>query len=274
MDHVAISGAEGLMERSDRSRLLDGLTWLGHATVRIEIDGVTILTDPVLRSGIGPIRRAASGPDPHSWEGIDLVVISHGHHDHLDIASLRLLGPHTSIVVPAGAGRFVERLGFRTVAELGEGDTMSFGPLSITAVHAAHSGFRPPTGGQAPALGYLIAGSHSVYFAGDTGLFPGMSGLAEVDVALLPVGGWGPTLRGGHMDPEDAAEALNLIRPRLAVPVHWGTFWPIGLRLVRPRRFSGPGAEFAARAARIAPEVDVHVLAPGAAAHVTPLLRG
>jgi L-ascorbate metabolism protein UlaG (beta-lactamase superfamily) len=251
------------MEHSGDSSLADGLTWLGHATMRVEIDGVAILTDPVLRPGIGPVRRAALHPDPQTWEGIDLVVISHLHHDHLDVASLRLLGLDTPLVVPAGAGRFVERLGFRAVTELAEGDTMSFGPLSITATHAAHSGFRPFGGPKASALGYLIAGSHSVYFAGDTGLFPEMAALPPVDIALLPVGGWGPTLRGGHMDAESAVEALRLIRPRLAVPVHWGTFWPIGLRGIRPLRFSGPGAEFAARAAETTPEVDVRVLVPG-----------
>ena len=250
-------------QRGDSGSLAEGLTWLGHATVRIEIDGVAILTDPVLRSRIGPLRRSALPPDPRTWEGIDVAVISHLHHDHLDGASLRLLGPNIRLVVPAGAGRLVERLGFRAVTELAEGDTMSLGPLSITATHAAHSGFRPPVGPHASAIGYVIAGSRSVYFAGDTGLFPRMSALPPVDVALLPVGGWGPTLRGGHMDPQHAAEALRLIRPRLAVPVHWGTFWPIGLRGIRPRRFSGPGAEFAARAAHTAPAVDVCVLAPG-----------
>jgi L-ascorbate metabolism protein UlaG (beta-lactamase superfamily) len=252
-----------MQHSGDVSNLAEGITWLGHATVRVEIDGIAVLTDPVLRAGIGPVRRAALHPDPQTWEGIDLVVISHLHHDHLDVASLRLLGLDTPLVVPAGAGRFVERFGFRAVTELAEGDTMSFGPLSITATHAAHSGFRPLGGPKASALGYVIAGSHSVYFAGDTGLFPEMAALPPVDIALLPVGGWGPTLRGGHMDAESAVEALRLIRPRLAVPVHWGTFWPIGLWGIRPRRFSGPGAEFAARAAETTPEVDVRVLVPG-----------
>lgn len=252
-----------MAHRDDFRRLAEGLTWLGHATVRIEVDGVTILTDPMLRAGIGPIRRAALGPEPQTWEGVDLVLISHLHRDHLDLASLRLLRPDTALVVPAGAGRFVERSGFNAVTELGEGETISFGPLSVAATHAAHSGLRTPGGLRAAALGYVITGSRSVYFAGDTGLFPGMGELPPIDVALLPVGGWGPTLRGGHMDPHHAARALQLIRPHLAVPVHWGTLWPIGLRRVRPHRFSDPGAEFAAHAARLAPDVDVRVLMPG-----------
>lgn len=257
---------------SDRvSRPPHGLTWLGHATVRVEVDGVAILTDPVLRAGIGPLRRVASAPEPHTWERIDLVLISHLHRDHLDLPSLQLLHPETALVVPAGAGRLIERLGFSTVMEIEEGATVPFASLSITATHAAHSRHRTLGGGpRASALGYVIAGSQSVYFAGDTGFFPGMGELPSVDVALLPVGGWGPTLRGGHMDSHDAARALQLIRPRIAVPVHWGTLWPIGLRRVRPHRFSEPGGDFAAHAARLAPEVDVRVLVPGGPRLVLP----
>ena len=73
-------------------------------------------------------------------------------------------------------------------------------------------------------------GGDTVYFAGDTDIFPGMADLAsDLDLAILPIGGWGPTLRGGHMDPTTAASSLRLLRPRTAVAVHWGTLWPMGL---------------------------------------------
>src|SRR5690606_30878211 len=130
---------------------------------------------------------------------------------------------------------------------------------------ARHSGYRPPFGPRAHALGYVLRGRHAVYFAGDTGLFPGMAHLAaeDLDLALLPVGGWGPTLRGGHLDVHDAVEALRLIRPQAVVPVHWGTYWPRGLRRVRPGRFARVGEDFAHLAAHRLPEVEVAVMRPG-----------
>jgi len=98
-----------------------------------------------------------------------------------------------------------------------------------------------------------------VYFAGDTDLFDGMAELGPIDVALLPVSGWGPRLPAGHLDPRGAAEALRLLRPRIAVPIHWGTFRaPFG---ARPD--DRPAREFAQAAAELAPEVEVRVLAIG-----------
>jgi L-ascorbate metabolism protein UlaG (beta-lactamase superfamily) len=105
-----------------------------------------------------------------------------------------------------------------------------------------------------------------VYFPGDTDLFPEMAELAGVlDLALLPVWGWGPTIGPGHMDPERAAQAAAILRPRLAVPIHWGTFYPAGLRRVVPNPFETPGLAFAEAAARHAPGVEVRILAPGEA---------
>src|SRR6185503_2691890 len=101
-----------------------------------------------------------------------------------------------------------------------------------------------------------------VYFAGDTGLFAGMARLPTLDLALLPVWGWGPRLGPGHLDPVGAAEALTLLRPRIAVPIHWGTYSPLWY-LRPPAYLSEPGVAFAREAARLAPEVEVRVLTPG-----------
>ena len=80
------------------------------------------------------------------------------------------------------------------------------------------------------AVGFLVRGSQTVYFAGDTGLFPGLEGLADpLDVALLPIWGWGPTLGEGHLDPERAAEAVSLLAPRIVIPIHWGSLHPLGM---------------------------------------------
>jgi L-ascorbate metabolism protein UlaG (beta-lactamase superfamily) len=103
-----------------------------------------------------------------------------------------------------------------------------------------------------------------VYFAGDTQLFPEMEALAgRVDAALLPVWGWGPRLGTGHLDPRTAAEALVRIRPRIAIPIHWGTFYPFALARLWPRPLERPPQDFAREAARIAPLTEVRLLTPG-----------
>ncbi|MEZ4503662.1 MAG: MBL fold metallo-hydrolase [Dehalococcoidia bacterium] len=241
----------------------NALTWLGHATTLIEVDGARILTDPLLRDRLFHLRRHGPTPTAHLGAPIDAVVISHLHHDHLDLPSLRALDPSTPIVVPAGAGSLLRRAGFRGVVELARGESwrLARGPR-IEAVSAHHSGRRVPFGPTVEAAGYVIEGQRQrIYFAGDTGLFPEMSDLEAIDLALIPVGGWGPWLRGPHLDPRSAAAALGRIRPTAAVPIHWGTFWPVGLP--RTSRFHEPGPRFAAHAAAVAPTVEVRVLAPG-----------
>ncbi|MEX2447060.1 MAG: MBL fold metallo-hydrolase [Dehalococcoidia bacterium] len=235
-------------------------TWYGHATVLLEVDGLRVLTDPLLRPRLGHLRRYATLPALPAAP--DVVVISHLHWDHLDLASLRLLGADTRLVVPRGAGALLHRAGFARVDEIGIGESLHLEGVRIEATPVAHSGFRPPFGPTVRAAGYLIEGSRRVYFAGDTALFPEMTALAAGDLALLPVGGWGPWLRGGHLDPDDAAEAARRIRPATALPVHWGTYWPAGVR--RNARFALPGVRFAEAASRTAPAVDVRVPPPGA----------
>ena len=237
------------------------VTWIGHSTVLIETGGARLLTDPVLRSGIGPVRRRAEG-DVGEVAAPDAVLISHLHHDHLDLPSMRRLPRSTTVVGPFGTARVLR--GFADVREVDVGARVALGEVAIAAVPARHGGRRMPTGPAAAALGYLIDGDHRVYFAGDTDIFPAMADLAPgLDLALLPVGGWGPTLRGGHMDPERAASALTLLRPRFAVAVHWGTLWPAGMSRVRRARFEEPARRFAEAARRTAPDVSVALLDPG-----------
>jgi L-ascorbate metabolism protein UlaG (beta-lactamase superfamily) len=128
-----------------------------------------------------------------------------------------------------------------------------------------HGGRRPPLGPDAPALGFVVeAGPAKVYFAGDTDVFPAMADLApDLDVAMLPVWGWGPRLGAGHMNPRGAALALRLLRPRCAVPIHWGTLWPYGFGRVVPGRLTDPPREFARFARRYAPGVRVLLTPPG-----------
>ena len=197
-----------------------------------------------------------------------MVLISHLHWDHLDVPSLRALGMDTPIVVPAGAGPWLRGIGFSDVREMGVGGELAVGSVAVEAVEAYHSAFRPPVGPSADPLGFMVRGSRSVYFAGDTDMFDGMSGLARpgevIDMALLPVWGWGPVLgRGRHLDPKRAAEALRLIRPRAAVPIHWGTYWPHAIGRVMPARLVIPPVAFAEFSAELAPSVRVLPTAVG-----------
>lgn len=240
------------------------LTFLGHSTVLVEMGGARILTDPVLTERVSILRRATDPPPLDLYTDIDLVVISHMHLDHVDLPSLRALGTDIRLLVPRGAGSFMRRVGFTNVEEIAAGGAMSVRGVSVVATRAEHSGFRPPFGPTADALGYVLEyDAESVYFAGDTDIFAQMAELAGVDVALLPVWGWGPRLGPGHMNPGRAADALRVIRPRAAVPIHWGTLWPMGMARVMPDRLEQPPLEFAAAAAKRAPEVRILLTLPG-----------
>jgi L-ascorbate metabolism protein UlaG (beta-lactamase superfamily) len=245
----------------------DRIVFLGHATVLIELSGVRLLTDPLLRSRVAHLRRQVSPVEESVFAGIDAVLISHLHYDHLDLASLRLLGLDTRLLVPAGAGAWLESRGFTKVTELSVGETANVGALGVSAVEARHDGRRRPgpAGRRVEAQGYVVNGpARTVYFAGDTALFEGMSDLAPaLDVALLPVAGWGPTLGPGHMDPLDAARAAGLIAPRLAIPIHWGTLLPIGIVSRHRDRLGEPPRQFAEHVASLAPGVEVRILEPG-----------
>ncbi len=243
------------------------VTWVGHATALIELDGVRILTDPVLGGRIGPLIRIAPPVSAQSSRQIDAVAISHLHADHAQISSLRGLhggragGPR--IIAPRGAAAWLARHGL-SAEELAPGEQTTVGGVRVSATPAAHDprGSGPRRARAAPC-GFLIGGSQSCYFAGDTDLFDGMSELAGlVDLALLPIWGWGPTLGPGHLDPDRAATAARMIAPRVAVPIHWGTYsLPLPLRLrADPDR---PAHRFLASMERDAPEVEVRLLAPG-----------
>jgi L-ascorbate metabolism protein UlaG (beta-lactamase superfamily) len=236
------------------------ITWLGHATVLLEIDGIRLVTDPVLGRHIGPLIRVSGEPvDAAALGGVDSVLLSHLHADHADLSSLRRL--RAPVLGPAGAGDWLRAAGVEDVRELSAGAKATVGNVRVLATPAMHDSRRRPFGTHAEPIGFVVRGSAGVYFAGDTDLFEGMSALrGTVDAALLPVWGWGPSVGEGHLDPQRAARAAATIAPKLAVPIHWGTFalpWARGGNSDRPAR------EFAELVAELAPEVSVRVLNPG-----------
>jgi len=238
------------------------VTWLGHATTLIELDGVRVLTDPILRDRVGPLRRVAARVDHAVLEGLDAVLISHLHADHLDAASLRMLGS-TRVLAPRGARRWLARRRIRDVEELAPGEHTELAGLTVRATPAVHDRRRWPLGVSARPMGAVLEGSGSCYFAGDTDLYPAMAELAgAIDLALLPVWGWGSGVGPGHLDPARAADAVRLISPRVVVPVHWGTL-ALAWRVRQVADAALPPRRFSELVRRVAPEVEVRVLAPG-----------
>jgi L-ascorbate metabolism protein UlaG (beta-lactamase superfamily) len=252
--------------------MFPAITFLGHATVLIEIDGVRVLTDPVLHSRLLFLDRVVRPISPANYADIDIVLISHLHHDHCDIRSLALLRSAV-VIVPVGAGAYLRRHArLPRIVELAENTTIERAGLIITAVHADHDGKRVPFGPSAPAIGFVITGSDTTtYFAGDTDVYPQMATLPMpeakgLDMALLPVWGWGPNLGPGHMDSTRAVDALELLEPAAAMPIHWGTLFPRGMRRVL-RSSNGlltrPPQQFAEIAAERTADIEVAVVQPG-----------
>ena len=239
------------------------IRWLGHATALVELGGVRFLTDPALTTRLAHLRRHYA-VDREDIRDVDVVLISHVHMDHLHVPSLRLLGD-VDLVVPAGAGRLLKRHEFRTVTETTVGDRLTFGAVSVETVPAVHSPGRGPHSRiNAAAVGYVLRSPHrSVYFAGDTDLFDAMADLQSIDVALLPIAGWGRSLGTGHLDPERAARATELIRPQLVIPIHWGTYSPLRLPGHQPRWLGAPAERFASAMADAGQLDHLRVLQPG-----------
>ena len=250
------------MSETDASQ--EHLTFVGHSTVLLEIGGARILTDPVLRDRVLHIRRHVGAVAPEVVERIDAVLISHLHPDHLDPPSLKKrLGRDTRVIAPAGSAKLLRRYGLKHVDEVAAGDWAEIGGARINAVPVEHDGRRYPVGARVPALGYEVQGGSTVFFAGDTAPFD-MSGLTGIDVALLPIAGWGPNLREAHhLDARLAAEAAAAIGPRVAVPIHWGTMLRMGLGDRAHEILVRPAEKFTARMAELAPEVEARVLQPG-----------
>jgi L-ascorbate metabolism protein UlaG (beta-lactamase superfamily) len=247
------------------------VTWWGHSSVTVQWAGQRLLFDPVLRDSVAHLRRRR-GPTPAmSARSADAVLISHLHPDHCDVPSLRLLAPGTLVIGPAGIAGFLRRsLGSSRLRcqEMVDADETMVGNLAVRALWADHHDRRSPVSRfRAQPLSFLIteigAGGQSLWFGGDTGLHDGIGTVAPVSVALVPVAGWGPRLGPGHLDSEQAAEAVSLLSARAAIPIHYGTLWPRGLGWLANDQFLGPEDRFEASAQHVCPQTSVHILSPG-----------
>ncbi|HEX2807985.1 MAG TPA: MBL fold metallo-hydrolase [Kineosporiaceae bacterium] len=251
------------------------LTWLGHSSVLVETEGVRVVADPLLRGRIGALRRIAAMPDAATQlllTGADCVVVSHLHHDHCDLPSLRALAAPV-LVVPPGGARWLASVGLPDAVELAPGETLDLASgVRIVATPAEHLGRREPWGPTAMSVGHLVESrTATAWLAGDTGLFAGMAGMVDlsrrgrIDVAAVPVWGWGPTLGPGHLDPELAAEAVARVGAPRAVPVHWGTLHPAFLSRAMRTQLDGPGPRFADALAALETPARADLLAVGEA---------
>jgi L-ascorbate metabolism protein UlaG (beta-lactamase superfamily) len=215
------------------------VTMVNHATVLLQIDGWNILTDPTWSERSAPVvgvrRRRPPGLRFQDLPPIDVVLVSHDHHDHMDLPTLERLQAawHPAIYTGLGNAAFLSTHGIRGARELDWWQSAPIGPdVVLTAVPARHRSGRSLFGGDRTLwCGFVISGpSGSVYFAGDTGwgsLFaPIGEAFPNLRLALLPIGGFQPPwyMREEHMGPEDAVAAHRLLGAATSVPIHFGTF--------------------------------------------------
>jgi len=216
------------------------VTWVGHSSLLIQLDGVNVLTDPIWSERAspaqfaGPRRWVAPGIAFDDLPPLDLILQSHNHYDHLDSGTVQRLArahPQAAWVLPLGLAPFVRRRGARQVIELDWWQEHTFASLRIAATPALHFSSRG-IGDRGDTLwcGFALAAGHRVFFAGDTGFHPEFGRIGErygpFDVALMPIGAYEPRwfMRYLHMNPEEAVEAFRALRARVMVPIHWGTF--------------------------------------------------
>jgi L-ascorbate metabolism protein UlaG (beta-lactamase superfamily) len=216
------------------------LTWFGHSSVLIELDGARVLTDPIWSERASPLTWLGPTrfyPPPLALEqlpALDAVVISHDHYDHLDYGTIVALKDKVPrFIVPLGIGAHLEYWGVPAdhITELDWWEHTAVGPLDLTATPARHASGRTLVWDKDGTLwaGYAFKGpQHRVYFSGDTGLFPAMADIGEklgpFDVTLIETGQYHQAWPDWHIGPEQAVDAHRIVHGKLMLPVHWALF--------------------------------------------------
>ena len=191
-----------------------------------------VATDPLLCRRVWHLRRTTPVPPPEAAHA-DLVLVSHLHRDHLHLPSLAQFGEDPPVVVPKGAAELVKGLARHHLVEVVPGEEVDIAGVTLQVLPAHHDGRRSVfEKGDAPAVGFRIEhGGASVWYPGDTGSGVAVDAVRPVDLAAVPIGGWGPSLGDDHLDPAEAADLVSRVGARWALAVHYGTFWP----MTRPR---------------------------------------
>ena len=215
------------------------VTWIGHATFYVRLDGAAFLSDPIYSERAsplgfaGPRRLVAPGVPLPALPRIDFALLTHDHYDHSDLPTMReLAGRGVPFVVPSGLAALVTSAGGRVAAELGWWQAAEVAGLRVTCVPARHfSGRGLRDRNRTLWCGFVVCGRSSrVYHAGDSALFAGFAEvrrrLGPMDVALLPIGAYEPRamMHPIHLNPEEAARAACDVDARISVGMHWGTF--------------------------------------------------
>jgi len=206
------------------------VTWLGHAGFFAQVGGLNIAIDPVWALWLGPAKRLRHPSVwAHDLPPIDVVLITHAHHDHLHLASLRKLAAAQPIIVPEGVGSLVKNCGFGRIVELKTWQSATFGDLRITLTPARHWGARMIHDTHRGFGGFLVQSpSQTLYHCGDSSMFDGFTEIGKrsrIDVALMPIGAYQPPSgRPVHMNPEEALDAFEMVGARHMVPMHFETY--------------------------------------------------
>lgn len=215
------------------------LTWLGHSTVLIEIEGKRFLTDPVWGertspfSFMGPKRWYKAPLALADLPPIDAILISHDHYDHLDEPTIRKLASiDTKWIAPLGVGAHLEYWGIpaERLTEVDWGDRLEVEGITIESTRARHASGRHALDQNATLwTGYAVLGQQRrVYFSGDTGMFPEFADIGErlgpFDIVMIEVGAYDQNWPDWHIGPEQAVRAHQMLKGEIFVPIHWGLF--------------------------------------------------
>ena len=239
-------------------------TWVGHSTFLLQIGGRNFLTDPHFGTHCSPLplrgfrRQTQPGLAVGQLPRIDAILLSHNHYDHLDLPSLRSVGPGTDIYCPTGVGRLLGGVGARRVVEMSWGESADFNGIRLLCLPAQHGSARTPFDRNGSLwCGWMLEhGERKAAFLGDTGYAPLFAEMGELlgplDLAMIPIGAYRPSwfMRPLHLNPEEAVRVHLDLRAKLSVAMHWGTFLlgddPLGepaLLLEQARQAAGVAPE-------------------------------